>query len=533
MTYQEVLEQARGAMGPYCKACPVCNGLACRNTVPGPGAKGIGTGFIRNYQKWQELCVNMDTICENKPVDTSFTLFGRTVDLPVFAAPVGAMTLHYGDKYNDLAYNDILVAACAEAGIAAFTGDGTDPAVMEGAAAAIAKNGGCGVPTVKPWNLETIRQKMDLVKAADPFAIAMDIDAAGLPFLKNMTPPAGSKTVEELREIVAMAEKPFIVKGIMTVAGAKKALEAGAKGIVVSNHGGRVLDQCPSTAEVLPAIVDAVGGRMTILVDGGIRTGMDVFKALALGADAVLIGRPFVTMVYGAGAEGVKTYVEKLKAELADTMAMCGAHSWRTSAAPCCTGSELCSRFKSQRRPADAGRRFAVLLFQVRQAGTLPAVHHRQLLRRVEPVLSGLLHSQAAAIPGGKGLHGLPVRQMVPGAVQDGRGRPPPAGRVGPDVSQIFPGEGLAERCGDAPLPGQPLLTDTGPAHHFADQGLHVHHRREEQRPRQGRVRICQQAEPGPQAGAEEPHPVPSAPQLRQGAPQLRHHLPGDQSRGL
>ena len=78
MTYQEVLEQARGAMGPYCKACPVCNGLACRNTVPGPGAKGIGTGFIRNYQKWQELCVNMDTICENKPVDTSFTLFGRT-----------------------------------------------------------------------------------------------------------------------------------------------------------------------------------------------------------------------------------------------------------------------------------------------------------------------------------------------------------------------------------------------------------------------------------------------------------------------
>ena len=65
---------------------------------------------------------------------------------------------------------------------------------------------------------------------------------------------------------------------------------------------------------------------MTILVDGGIRTGMDVFKALALGADAVLIARPFVNMVYGGGAEGVKIYVEKLKAELADTMAMCGAH---------------------------------------------------------------------------------------------------------------------------------------------------------------------------------------------------------------
>ena len=327
MTYQEVLAQARTCSGPHCKACPVCNGLACKNTVPGPGAKGIGTGAIRNYQKWQELCVNMDTICENKPVDTTAHLFGREFALPVFAAPVGAMQLHYGDKYNDLQYNDILVSACAASGIAAFTGDGTNPAVMEGAAEALKKSGGCGVPTVKPWNIETIREKMDLVKAADPFAIAMDIDAAGLPFLKNLTPPAGSKTVEELKEIAAIAGKPFILKGIMTVAGAKKALEAGASGIVVSNHGGRVLDQCPATAEVLPAIVDAVGGKMTVLVDGGIRSGMDVFKALALGADGVLIGRPFVTMVYGAGAEGVQVFVDKLKAELADTMAMCGAHS--------------------------------------------------------------------------------------------------------------------------------------------------------------------------------------------------------------
>ena len=326
MTYQEILNNARTCMGPYCKSCPTCNGLACKNTVPGPGAKGIGTGFIRNYQKWQELCVNMDTICENKPVDTSYDFFGKKVVLPVFAAPVGAMQLHYGDKYDDLTYNDILVSACADAGIAAFTGDGTNPAVIEAAAEALKKSHGCGVPTVKPWNMALVEEKLALVKAADPIAIAMDIDAAGLPFLKNLTPPAGSKTVEELRQIAERAEKPFILKGIMTAAGAKKALEAGASGIVVSNHGGRVLDQCPATAEVLPAIADAVGGRMTILVDGGIRTGMDVFKALALGADAVLIGRPFVNMVYGGGAEGVQVYVDKLKAELADTMAMCGAH---------------------------------------------------------------------------------------------------------------------------------------------------------------------------------------------------------------
>ncbi|MBQ0037645.1 MAG: alpha-hydroxy-acid oxidizing protein [Clostridiales bacterium] len=325
MDYQEILQNARDRIGPFCKACPVCNGVACKNTIPGPGAKGLGTTFIRNYQKWQEVCVNMDTICENKPVDTTFDFFGTKLDAPVFAAPVGAMKLHYGDLYDDAAYNNILVPACAHAGIAAFTGDGTNPAVMTGALAAIAGENGYGVPTIKPWDRNTLFSKLDAAKAAKPLAIAMDIDAAGLPFLQNMTPPAGRKTVAELREIIEYAQLPFIIKGVMTVKGAQKALEAGASAIVVSNHGGRVLDQCPSTAEVLPEIVRAVGGQMKILVDGGIRTGQDVFKALAMGADAVLIGRPYVTMVYGGGVEGVEIYTKKLISELKDTMSMCGA----------------------------------------------------------------------------------------------------------------------------------------------------------------------------------------------------------------
>ena len=326
MTYEEVLEQARTCIGEYCKACPVCDGRACSNKVPGPGAKGTGTVAIRNYEKWQELCINMDTICENQPVDTTLSIFGKTMKYPIFAAPIGAMKLHYGDKYDDLEYNDILVSACANAGIAAFTGDGINPAVMEGAAKAIRRAGGRGIPTVKPWDINTLKEKFALVKDSGAFAAAMDIDAAGLPFLKNLTPPAGSKTVEELREVIQTAGVPFVVKGIMTVKGALKAKEAGASAIVVSNHGGRVLDQCPSTAEVLPEIADAAGEDMKILVDGGIRSGVDVFRALALGADAVLIGRPFVTALYGAAAEGVNVLVQKLADELTDTMAMCGAH---------------------------------------------------------------------------------------------------------------------------------------------------------------------------------------------------------------
>ena len=172
-----------------------------------------------------------------------------------------------------------------------------------------------------------VREKMELVRGCGAFAAAMDIDAAGLPFLKNMTPPAGSKTTAELAEIIRSAGVPFIVKGIMTVKGALKARDAGAAAIVVSNHGGRVLDQCPATAEVLPEIAEAVGDSMTVLVDGGIRCGTDIFKALALGADGVLICRPFVTAVYGGEKEGVAELVGRLGAELKDTMAMCGAHS--------------------------------------------------------------------------------------------------------------------------------------------------------------------------------------------------------------
>ena len=327
MNYAECLELARGKMGNYCKACPECNGRACKNQMPGPGAKGIGDTAIRNYDKWKEIRVQMDTLVEKRPIDTSLSLFGKNFQYPFFAGPVGAVNMHYGDSLNDVSYNDILVSSCAEFGIAAFTGDGMDSNVMVAATEAIKKAGGLGIPTVKPWNVEMVREKMALVKDAGAFAAAMDIDAAGLPFLKNFNPPAGSKSVEELREIVKAAGVPFIVKGIMTVKGALKAKEAGAAAIVVSNHGGRVLDQCPATAEVLEEIAEAVDGSMKIFVDGGIRSGTDVFKALALGADAVIIARPFVTAVYGGGREGVEAYIQKIGSELADTMAMCGVSS--------------------------------------------------------------------------------------------------------------------------------------------------------------------------------------------------------------
>lgn len=314
-------------MGNLCKLCKVCDGRACRNTIPGPGAKGTGDVAIRNFDKWRDIRVNMDTLVEKKQISTDFKLFGKEFSAPIFAGPIGAVRMHYSDEYDDRSFNKVLIKACNEAGIAAFTGDGMDDDQMVSGCEAVKEADGRGIPTIKPWNLEMIKKKIVLTKEANAFAVAMDIDAAGLPFLKNFTPPAGSKSVEQLREIVELLDVPFIVKGIMTPKAALKAKEAGASAIVVSNHGGRVLDQCPATAEVLEDIVKAVDGSMKIFVDGGIRTGVDVFKALALGADAVIIARPFVSSVYVGAGEAVKELAEKLKHELEDTMAMCGACS--------------------------------------------------------------------------------------------------------------------------------------------------------------------------------------------------------------
>ena len=325
MKYKEILDNARTHIGQFCKACPECNGVACKNKMPGPGAKGIGMVAINNYNAWKDIYVVMDTIVENKKVDMSIDFFGQKIKYPFFAGPVGAVQVHYGKKYTDIEYNNILISSCSNLDLLSFTGDGVYEDIMIGATSAIKKTNGFGVPTIKPWNLETIKQKVKLVEDSGAIAIAMDIDAAGLPHLQNMNPPSGSKTTQELKEIISLTETPFIVKGIMSVKGALKAKEAGASAIVVSNHGGRVLDQCPPTAFVLEEIVDAVNGSMKVYVDGGIRSGLDVFKSLALGADGVLICRPFVCSLYGGEKEGIELYMNKLANELEDTMKMCGA----------------------------------------------------------------------------------------------------------------------------------------------------------------------------------------------------------------
>lgn len=323
MTYAEVRENAKKTI-LNCKACPECNGLACGNTMPGPGSKAPGNGANVNWRGWQEIRLNMDVFAPDGPVDTGTELFGRALSLPLLTGPIGSLT-QYSKEDVTIPFNDGVIQGCAETGVVDCFGDGLAPGVLEAGLASMAKHGAAAIPVINPIAMEDIQREMAIVNETDAMAVCVVVDSAGLSIWSGGG--FGSKTTEQLRQLREGTKKPFVVKGIMTAKNALQAAEAGADAIIVSNHGGRVLPYAPATAEVLPEIAEAVGGRMKIIVDGGIRSGADMLKALALGADAVLICRPIAVAWFGAGAEGVKVYVEKLRGELKEAMYMCGARS--------------------------------------------------------------------------------------------------------------------------------------------------------------------------------------------------------------
>lgn len=324
MNIKEVRKAARENLNNSCKVCPVCNGVACAGQVPGMGGKGSGDAFKVNIDALNKYKLNMRVIHDAKNPDTSIELFGKKLDIPVFAAPVSGTTLNMGGKFTEEEYISWVIEGCLNAGIYPMVGDTAVDSFLITNLEALKKADGQGIVFIKPWENENVIKKIKMAEEAGAFAVGMDIDACGLITLALHGKPVMPKTVEDIKELVKSTKLPFILKGIMTVDEALLAVEAGVDAIVVSNHGGRVLDQTPGVADVLEDISNAVKGKVTILADGGVRTGVDVLKFIALGADAVLIGRPFVTASFGGQIEGVKTYVEELKGELKSAMVLTG-----------------------------------------------------------------------------------------------------------------------------------------------------------------------------------------------------------------
>ena len=323
--WETVLENAREALNPKCRVCPVCNGRACAGVTPGPGGKGTGKTFMRNYDYLHErIRLQMDVLGEPFSPDTSISLFGKKLSLPVLAAPIGMVSFSLSDKLNEYTYAKAVLEGMKMAGSLAITGGGAFDESFFGPLKALEEVNGEGIPNLKPWKQELLLERIRITEKTGASAFVIDIDSAGLAHAGLSKNALERKSEEALAAIVLQSDMKLIVKGIMTPEAAIKAVRAGAYGIVVSNHGGRVMDEGLSTAEVLPEISRAVRGKVQVFVDGGVRSGADVFKMLALGADAVLIGRPYFVAAYGGGAQGVSLYTQIIHNELSDVMCMTG-----------------------------------------------------------------------------------------------------------------------------------------------------------------------------------------------------------------
>ena len=320
-----IRDNARERMKKFCRVCPECNGRACAGEVPGMGGLGTGASFRNNYDALAAVTLNMTALHDVKEPDPSTTVLGMKLSVPALAAPIGGARVHICPDEKEEVFIFAVLRGGAAAGTTGGSGDGGPPFIIENARETTFPP--TRRPSLQAWEGAELKEKLDSVIALNPPAIGMDVDAAGLVTLRKMGRPVTPMGVAELTEVCSYLHEKgqkFIVKGIMTPADALKAASAGCDAIVVSNHGGRILDHCPGTAEVLPRIAEAVRGRMTILVDGAVRTGVDVLKMLALGADAVLIGRPVSVAAIGGGLEGVRDYFGTIRQQFCQAMLLTG-----------------------------------------------------------------------------------------------------------------------------------------------------------------------------------------------------------------
>lgn len=328
-TYLKVLEVSREKLYPLCRVCPECDGWACSGEVPGFGGIDTGAAFRNNVNAWRNLRLNMNTTHEVSHPVMSTELWGVRLETPILTAPTGGVSYNMGNPMSEGDYINALLNGAAMAGSIAFVADGIgDPVeTYQVRLSKVPAVGGRAIGVIKPRAQEEIFSRIDAIKASGALAFAIDITSAGRAARALPGQIVEPKSEAKLREIVKYGEKnglPFIAKGIMTPESAKIALNAGCAGIVVSNHGGRVIDNTPGTSEVFEGIKKVVKKDVKVFVDGGLRYGQDVLKALALGADYVLIGRPVIRGAVGGGPEGVALILNKYRSELQVAMTMTG-----------------------------------------------------------------------------------------------------------------------------------------------------------------------------------------------------------------
>lgn len=325
MDWKTLQANAREKFRGACRVCRVCNGVVCAGEVPGMGGIGTGASFQRNVSALAEYRLNLRTVHSVTQPKLSCQVLGLDLTIPVLGAAIGGIKMNMNvEGMTEADYDLAVVGGCRAAGTICMTGDGPMPEVFDSGLKAMDAEGGWGIPIIKPRETERIVELAKRASAAGAPAFGIDIDAAAFFNMTWLGQPVSPKSVYDLEYIKKNTDIPFIVKGIMTADEAVICQQAGVDAIVVSNHGGRAFEFTPGTAEVLPCIAEAVKGKMTILADGGIHCGADVLKMLALGADAVLLGRALTIGAVGGGREGVQLVLAKIADELRTAMVLTG-----------------------------------------------------------------------------------------------------------------------------------------------------------------------------------------------------------------
>jgi 4-hydroxymandelate oxidase len=307
--------------------------------------------LAENRAAWARCRLHPRVLVDVSSVDTSTTLLGAPVASPVFVAPTAIHGLAHPDGEVATAVGAARAGACLVLSSLATRS-------LEDVAEAAPG----GVRWMQVYVVRDRSATAELVaraKAAGYRALVVTVDApvsglrrrelrgqVHLPddlALPNLAPSAGehahrggfmavvtsefdrSLTYDDIGWLAGLSGLPVVVKGVQRADDAARCVDAGAAGIVVSNHGARQLDDAPPTAEVLSPVVEAVGGRAEVYVDGGIRRSADAAKALAMGARGVGVGRPLLWALATGGSAGVASLLEWLRVELERVMALCGA----------------------------------------------------------------------------------------------------------------------------------------------------------------------------------------------------------------
>jgi len=319
-----------------------------------PGAFAFAAGgaddeitLADNVAAWQRLRLAPRMLRDVTAIDTSVSVLGARIAAPLMVAPTGRHKLFHPDGERATARGaaaagvPYVMATASTVSMEDVAAERTsapqwfqlylppDRRVTEGLVdrAAVAGFSAVVLTVDQPVYGSSPRA------ARSPLEASPDIRAVNLPgqpvaahgygaaHSGSVTHPA---TFDDLAWLVRRSALPLLVKGVLRADDAVRCVETGAKGVIVSNHGGRHLDATVATADALPAIAAALGTKAEVYVDGGIRRGTDIVKALALGARAVLIGRPAVWGLALAGADGVRDVLAHLRGELVRTMALCG-----------------------------------------------------------------------------------------------------------------------------------------------------------------------------------------------------------------